>query len=103
MTRNYRTLDELEEAFLRQHPEQIDEYIKVLFEEYAREGDMGALLASLRIVSRIKGVSAIAETAGMSRRGLQKALSEQGDPKFASVNAIVQAMGYQLIPQPLAK
>jgi DNA-binding phage protein len=30
---------------------------------------------------------------------LQKALSEDGNPKFENINAIMQAMGYRLIPQ----
>jgi DNA-binding phage protein len=35
----------------------------------------------------------------MSRKGVQKVLSEQGNPEFASVNAILHAMGYRLMPQ----
>ena len=31
--------------------------------------------------------------------GLQKALSEQGNPKFESVNAIMHALGYHLKPE----
>ena len=46
-------------------------------------------------------MSRIAEAAGMSRKGLQKALSEEGNPEFASVNAIMHAMGYRLAPQKL--
>jgi probable addiction module antidote protein len=101
MAKKYRTLDDVEEEYLRTHPDEIDEYITVLFDEYARDGDIKALLASLRVVCRVKGVTATAEAAGMSRRGLQKALSEQGDPRFESVTAIMKAMGYQLMPHPL--
>jgi DNA-binding phage protein len=35
----------------------------------------------------------------MSRKGVQKALSEAGNPEFASVNSIIHAMGYRLAPQ----
>jgi DNA-binding phage protein len=31
----------------------------------------------------------------------QKALSEDGNPNFASINAIMRAMGYRLSPQKL--
>ncbi len=99
--RNYPTLGEIMEEYLREHPEEIDSFISVLFEEYAEDGDTAALLSSLRVVCRVKGVSFIAESAGMSRRGVQKALSEDGDPKFESVNAIMHAMGYRLVPQKL--
>ena len=99
--RNFRTLDEILEEYLRNHPEEVDDFVSILFEEYAQDGDTAALLSSLRVVSRIKGVSFIAETSGLSRKGVQKALSEDGNPKFESVNAIMHAMGYRLAPQKL--
>ena len=96
---SYRTIGEVEEQYLRDHPEEVDDYISILFDEYAETGDTAALLSSLRVVSRVKGVSRIAETSGLSRKGLQKALSENGNPQFGSVNAILYAMGYRLTPQ----
>jgi probable addiction module antidote protein len=99
--RNHRTISEVEEEYLRKHPDEIDDYITVLFDEYAESGDAAALLSSLRIVSRVKGVSQIAEASGLSRKGVQKALSENGNPQFSSVNAILNAMGYRLAPQKL--
>lgn len=97
--RNYRTFGEVEEEYLRNHPEEIDDYITIIFEEYAQDNDTGALLTSLRRISRVKGVTATAKAAGMTRKGLQKALSEDGNPKFENVNAIMHAMGYRLAPQ----
>lgn len=99
--RDYRTIDDVTEKYLRDHPDEIDDYINELFEEYAQDGDTAALFSSLRVISRVKGVSSIAETSGLSRKGVQKALSEEGHPKFESVNAILHAMGYRLTPQRL--
>jgi probable addiction module antidote protein len=99
----YRTLAEITEEYLRDHPEEIDDYIAVLFDEYADSGDATTLFASLRLVGRIKGVTAMAEAAGLSRKGLQKALSENGNPQFGSVNTIMNAMGYRLAPQKLSE
>lgn len=96
---SYRTISEVEEQYLRDHPEEVDDYISILFDEYAETGEAAALLSSLRIISRVKGVSRIAESSGLSRKGLQKALSENGNPQFDSVNAILHAMGYRLTPQ----
>jgi probable addiction module antidote protein len=98
---NYRTIGEVEEEYLRNHPEEIDDYLTVLFDEYAESGDASALLASLRVVGRVKGVSHLADVSGLSRQGVQKALSENGNPQFSSVNAILHAMGYRLTPQKL--
>lgn len=97
--RKLRTIDNVEEEYLRNHPEEMDQYLNTLFEEYAKDGDIKVLLSSLRVVSRVKGVGAIAESAGLTRNGLQKALSEGGHPKFESINAILNAMGYYLKPQ----
>lgn len=99
--RQLRTLDQIEDDYFHQHPEEVEEYIAVIFEEYAKDGNMGALLASLRTIARTQGITATAVAAGMTRKGLQKALSEQGNPKFESVNAIMHALGYRLVPQKL--
>lgn len=99
--RNYRTFTEVEESYFREHPEEIDGYLTIIFDEYARDGDVGALLSSLRVLSRVKGVSKIAEETGMSRKGIQKALSEEGNPEFATINSIMHALGYKLIPEKL--
>ncbi len=99
---NYRTIGEVEEDYLRTHPEEVDDYIAVLFDEYAESGDTASLMTSLRVVSRVKGVSRIAEDSGLSRKGVQKALSENGNPQFGNVNAIMHAMGYRLTPQKLS-
>jgi probable addiction module antidote protein len=97
----YRTFEQVEEEYYREHPEEIDSFLTVVFEEYAKDNDTGALLSALRMISRVKGVTATAEAAGMSQKVLQKALSEQGNLLFENVNAILYAMGYQLIPQAL--
>jgi probable addiction module antidote protein len=65
----------VEEGYFRHHPEEIDPYLSEIFEAFAKDGNPGALLASLRTIARIKGMSSIAEETGMTRQGLQKALS----------------------------
>lgn len=97
----YRSFTDVEESYFRDHQEEMDDYVKLIFEEYAKDGDTGALLSSLRVLSRVKGITKIAEETGLSRKGIQKALSEDGNPEFASVNAIMHAMGYRLSPQKL--
>ena len=99
--KKYRDFTDVEESYFRDHPEEVDDYLNLIFEEYAQDGDTGALLSSLRVLSRVKGVTKIAAEAGLSRKGVQKALSENGNPEFASVNAIIHAMGYRLSPQKL--
>lgn len=99
--RVYKTLDESEETYYREHPDEIDEYLATAFEEYAKDGCTAALLSQLRMIARVKGVTALSQETGMTRNGIQKALSENGNPKFESINAIMNAMGYRLTPQRL--
>jgi probable addiction module antidote protein len=97
--RKLRTFDEVTEEYYRKHPEELDVFITVIFEAYANDGDIRALLSSLRTISRVKGITAIAEETGISRNGVQKALSESGNPYFESINSILHAIGYSLMPQ----
>lgn len=97
--KKYRTLDEVEAEYFRIHPEEIDAYMDEIFETYAVDGDTPSLLASLRVVAQVKGVTELASKTGMTRQGLQKALSGKGNPRLENINAIMQAMGYHLVPQ----
>lgn len=97
MTR-LQTIDQIEEDYLRHHPEEMDDYLNTIFDEYAQDGNSAALLASLRIIARVKGISTLATETGMTRQGLQKALSAKGNPRLDNINAIMNAMGFCLMP-----
>jgi HTH-type transcriptional regulator / antitoxin HigA len=99
--RKMRTLDEFSEEYFRDHPEEIDDYLTEIFQDFAEDNDTGVLLASLRIIARVHGVSDMAAQIGMSRQGIQKALSDDGNPRLGNVTSIMKAMGYCLIPQKL--
>lgn len=99
--RKLRTLDEFTEGYFRDHPDEIDEYLTEIFQDYAEDNDIGALLASLRVIARVRGVSDMAEKIGMTRQGLQKALSGDGNPRLDNVTSIMKAMGYYLVPRKL--
>jgi HTH-type transcriptional regulator / antitoxin HigA len=98
---NYRTLNQVTEDYFIQHPEEIDDFITEIFTDYAQDSDSATLLSALRIVARVKGISNMAAQVGMTRQGLQKALSSKGNPRLDSINAIMKAMGYQLMPHPM--
>jgi HTH-type transcriptional regulator / antitoxin HigA len=99
--RKMRTLDEFTDQYFRDHPEEIDDYLAEIFQEFAEDNDTGALLASLRVIARVQGISDIAEQIGMTRQGVQKALSDEGNPRLGNVTLIMKAMGYCLVPQKL--
>ncbi len=95
----YRTLNEISEEYFTENPQEIGEFLAEIFEAYAEDEDSSALLSQLRIVARAKGISAMAEEIGITRQGLQKALSDKGNPRLGNINAIMRAMGYRLTPE----
>lgn len=97
--RNFPTPDQVEEEYFRENPEEIEPYIAKIFEDYAETGNSAALLASLRVIAKVKGLSTLAKETGMTRQGLQKALSEKGNPRLDNINSIMNALGYRLIPR----
>lgn len=97
----HKKLEEVHEEYFRKHPEEIPDYLTEIFATYAEDEDTAVLLSQLRVIARVSGISEIAETVGISRQGLQKALSENGNPRFENITAIMKAMGYKLTPQPL--
>jgi probable addiction module antidote protein len=99
--RNLRNFREVEEEYFRNHPEEIGPYLDEIFADYAQDGNSAALLAALRVIAQVKGISAIAAETGLSRQGIQHALSSKGNPRFDNVNAILKALGYRLTPEPL--
>ncbi len=101
--RKLRTLEEVTEIYFREHPDEIDDYLMEIFQDFAEDNDTGTLLASLRILARVRGISDMATSIGMSRQGIQKALSDDGNPRLGSVTSIMKAMGYCLIPQKLTR
>ncbi len=95
---DYRTLNDVTVEYFTQHPEEIDAFLTEAFSDYAQDGDSASLLSVLRVIARVKGISNMAAEIGMTRQGLQKALSAKGNPRLDNINAIMQAMGYQLMP-----
>ena len=59
-------------------------------------GDGSVIRAALNDIARAQNMSRLAREIGMTREGLYKALSEDGNPSFAMVLRITRALGMQL-------
>ena len=59
-------------------------------------GDGSLIRAALNDIARAGNMSQLAREVGMSREGLYKALSEDGNPSFATVTQIARALGLQV-------
>jgi probable addiction module antidote protein len=70
----------------------IAHYLDAVFED----GDPALVAAALGDVARAKGMSQIAQAAGLGRESLYKALSREGNPEFATVLKVMRALGLKL-------
>ena len=59
-------------------------------------GDGSLIRAALNDIARARNMTQLAQAAGMTREGLYKALSENGNPAFSTVMRITSALGMQL-------
>ena len=77
-----------------QTDEDIQEYLEAVFEE--GKDDPAFIVHALGIIARAKNMSQLARETGLSREGLYKALSENGNPTFSTVSKIARALGLRL-------
>ena len=72
----------------------------------ALESEDPAFVAdALGVVARARGMSEVASKAGLSRESLYRALSADGNPEFATVLRVLQALDLRLsaVPVPQKK
>ena len=82
-----------------QTAEDIRIYIEVACED--DPGDGSLIRTALRDVTRAQNMSALAQQIGMSRAGLYKTLSPNGNPSFATIMRLTRALGMQVVIRPL--
>jgi probable addiction module antidote protein len=75
-------------------PEEMAEYLDAWLTEAPE--DAAGIARALGDIARAKGMSQVARDAGLSRESLYKALSESGNPSFATVLKVAHALGVRL-------
>jgi probable addiction module antidote protein len=78
-------------------PEEMAAYLDAWLEEAPE--DAAGITRALGDIARAKGMSQVARDAGLSRESLYKALSETGNPSFATVLKVAHALGLKLHAQ----
>lgn len=72
-------------------------YLEACFEE---AGDDAAFIAAaLGDIARAKGMSDIAAATGLTREGLYRTLSKDGNPSFSAILKVMKALGLKLRPE----
>ena len=69
-------------------------YLKACLEEAPH--DPAFIAHALGVVARARNMSQLSRDTGLTREGLYKALSEEGNPSFDTVLKVVNALGYRL-------
>ena len=67
----------------------MEAYLDAAFED----GDPAVIAAALGDVARARGMSDVAQAAGLGRASLYKALSADGHPELATVLKVMRALG----------
>lgn len=81
--------------------EDIAAYFAACLEE---AGDDAAFLATaLGTIARARGMTQLAKDTGLGRESLYKALSGKGNPSFATILKVMNALGLRLAAQPMPR
>jgi probable addiction module antidote protein len=78
--------------------EDIAAYLEAVMEE--GDDDPAYIARALGVVARARNMTALAQEVGMSRVGLNKALSGEGNPTLSTVLKVAKALGLKVSIQP---
>lgn len=73
-----------------------DTEIAIFLADALDSGDTGVILDALNVIARVKGMTDVAEKAGLGRESLYKALKDGASPRFETVLKVIQALGLKL-------
>ena len=74
--------------------EDIQFYLEACIEEAG--DDPAFIVRALGVIARAKNMSQLSRDTGLSREGLYKAFSEDGNPTFCTVSKVAKALGLQI-------
>lgn len=77
--------------------EDIQLYLEACIEEAG--DDPAFIIHALGVVARARNMSQLARDTGLTREGLYKALSPEGNPTFSTVAKVAKALGLQITVQ----
>ena len=54
-------------------------------------------------MARARGMTQLARDTGLAREALYRSLCATGNPSYATIVKVMQALGLKLVPQPLTR
>ncbi|WP_186074547.1 addiction module antidote protein [Burkholderia gladioli] len=79
---------------------QTEEEIAAYLDAAVEDGDPALIAAALGDIARARNISQLARDTDMSREGIYRALSGDGNPSFATVMKIANALGLRISFRP---
>ncbi|UXN60582.1 addiction module antidote protein [Phyllobacterium zundukense] len=79
--------------------EMIEEYLLAVCED----GTPSEIARALGTIARARGFTELARKTGLTRQTLYKALSGEGNPEFATITKVAEALGLRLSFSRLSK
>ena len=73
-----------------------EEDMALYLEACLEKDDPALVAAALGDIARARGMSQLARDTGLTREGLYKALSVEGNPSFATIMKVTKALGFSL-------
>lgn len=73
-----------------------EEDMALYLEACLEENDPTLLAAALGDIARARGMAQLARDTGLTREGLYKALSAEGNPSLATIMKVMAALGLRL-------
>lgn len=81
-------------------PEEMAAYLEASFAEC--DGDPAFVARALGDIARAKGMKGLAQSTGLGRESLYKALSADGNPQLGTVLKVAKALGLEFGVRPAA-
>ena len=78
-----------------------EEDIAAYLEASAEEGDPAVMATALGVVARARNMAQLSRATGLTREGLYKALSPDGNPSFATITKVAKALGFNVTFRPI--
>jgi probable addiction module antidote protein len=93
--------DEIRLHFLKD-PKQARFALKLALREFEADGDVNALLDTLRLVAQTQGgLAKLARETAISRKALHEALSPDGNPRLRTFQSVLEALGLKMSLKPV--
>ena len=78
-------------------PKEADFALKLALKEFEKDGDVSALLDTLRLVAKAQGgIAKLARDTAISRKALHEALSSDGNPRLRTFQSVLEALGLKM-------